>query len=82
MPGPCPGRSLHQATGLVTVTFLGARSPVRNSMSPPPSRPCRLNIRTSNPASCSLGTTSRPSVPVPPVTRAFMLFPPCHICRV
>src|SRR5215208_4092336 len=46
-----------------------ARSPVTNSMPSAASWCLRLSTRTSQPASRRRGTTSRPSVPVPPVTR-------------
>ena len=52
-----------------------------------PSRRRRLSTRTSHPASRSRGTTSRPRVPVPPVTRmgdgmSWLPSAPCHIGRV
>src|SRR5689334_16263608 len=46
-----------------------SRSPRTNSTSPSSSRACRLSTRTLAPASRSRGTTSFPSVPVPPVTK-------------
>src|SRR6266511_3143280 len=46
-----------------------ARSPVTNSRPSPASRLRLLSTRTLQPASRSRGTTRRPSVPVPPVTR-------------
>src|SRR5438105_83195 len=45
------------------------RSPVMNSIPSALACSCRLSTRTAHPASRSRATTSRPSVPVPPVTR-------------
>jgi len=57
-----------------------SRSPVTNSTSRPASLALLLSTRTLAPASRNRGTTSRPSVPVPPVTRiSDVMIPPVTI---
>src|SRR5260370_33663558 len=60
-----------------------ARSPVTNSIPSPASRLRLLSTRTLQPASRSRGTTRRPSVPVPPVTRiCCIVFPLLFLCTL